>query len=127
MSTKDVDEQMLDVRNKNLSYFVQWIPNNIKVRVCDIPRKVLRLALRARSSKLTADDRVQHDLEGLHFIFASPYLIMDFQSSHMLVHGMLLELHRHCLHQSSADDWHHASDDGTPGKFPSCRTERTCT
>ena len=68
MSTKDVDEQMLDVRNKNLSYFVQWIPNNIKVRVCDIPRKVLRLALRARSSKLTADDQVQPDLEGIYHL-----------------------------------------------------------
>ncbi len=27
-----VDEQMLNVQNKNSSYFVEWIPNNIKVR-----------------------------------------------------------------------------------------------
>ena len=25
-----VDEQMLNVQNKNSSYFVEWIPNNIK-------------------------------------------------------------------------------------------------
>lgn len=30
MSTKEVDEQMLNVQNKNKSYFVEWIPNNIK-------------------------------------------------------------------------------------------------
>jgi hypothetical protein len=30
MSTKEVDEQMLNVQNKNSSYFVEWIPNNIK-------------------------------------------------------------------------------------------------
>merc|ERR1711907_327414 len=29
MSTKEVDEQMLNVQNKNSSYFVEWIPNNI--------------------------------------------------------------------------------------------------
>ncbi|KAL0314578.1 UNVERIFIED_CONTAM: Tubulin beta-6 chain [Sesamum angustifolium] len=30
MSTKEVDEQMLNVQNKNSSYFVEWIPNNVK-------------------------------------------------------------------------------------------------
>ena len=41
MSTKEVDEQMLNVQNKNSSYFVEWIPNNIKASVCDIPPKGL--------------------------------------------------------------------------------------
>ena len=31
MSMREVDEQMLGVQNKNSSYFVEWIPNNIKV------------------------------------------------------------------------------------------------
>merc|ERR1719326_808209 len=39
MSTKEVDEQMINVQNKNSSYFVEWIPNNIKSSVCDIPPK----------------------------------------------------------------------------------------
>ena len=30
MSTKEVDEQMLAVQSKNSSYFVEWIPNNVK-------------------------------------------------------------------------------------------------
>ena len=30
MSSKEVDEQMLNVVNKNSSYFVEWIPNNVK-------------------------------------------------------------------------------------------------
>nr|DAD18900.1 TPA_asm: hypothetical protein HUJ06_020363 [Nelumbo nucifera] len=37
MSTKEVDEQMINVQNKNSSYFVEWIPNNVKSSVCDIP------------------------------------------------------------------------------------------
>lgn len=37
MSMKDVDEQMTNIQNKNSSYFVDWIPHNIKTAVCDIP------------------------------------------------------------------------------------------
>merc|ERR1711991_1192669 len=44
MSTKEVDEQMLNVVNKNSSYFVEWIPNNIKSSVCDTPPKGLKMS-----------------------------------------------------------------------------------
>jgi tubulin beta len=37
VSTKEVDTQMFNMQNKNSSQFVQWIPNNIKTSVCDIP------------------------------------------------------------------------------------------
>merc|ERR1711991_997825 len=45
MSTKEVDEQMLNVVNKNSSYFVEWIPNNVKASICDIPPKGLKMAV----------------------------------------------------------------------------------
>merc|ERR1711907_925417 len=44
MSTKEVDEQMLNVQNKNSSYFVEWIPNNVKSSICDIPPKGLKMS-----------------------------------------------------------------------------------
>ncbi|CAN1264781.1 Tubulin beta-1 chain, partial [Linum perenne] len=44
MSTKEVDEQMINVQNKNSSYFVEWIPNNVKSTVCDIPPTGLNMA-----------------------------------------------------------------------------------
>merc|ERR1711935_1244981 len=44
MSTKEVDEQMLNVQNKNSSYFVEWIPNNLKASICDIPPKGLKMS-----------------------------------------------------------------------------------
>merc|ERR1712133_84934 len=44
MSTKEVDEQMLNVQNKNSSYFVEWIPNNIKNSICDIPPRGLKMS-----------------------------------------------------------------------------------
>merc|ERR1711881_774634 len=45
MSTKEVDEQMLNVQNKNSSYFVEWIPDNIKSSICDIPPKGLKMSV----------------------------------------------------------------------------------
>merc|ERR1719447_2617458 len=44
MSMKEVDEQMLNVQNKNCSYFVEWIPNNVKTAVCDIPPRGLKMS-----------------------------------------------------------------------------------
>uniref|UniRef100_A0A5F7ZXC3 Tubulin beta 4A class IVa n=2 Tax=Macaca TaxID=9539 RepID=A0A5F7ZXC3_MACMU len=44
MSMKEVDEQMLSVQSKNSSYFVEWIPNNVKTAVCDIPPRGLKMA-----------------------------------------------------------------------------------
>uniref|UniRef100_H0XJM2 Tubulin/FtsZ 2-layer sandwich domain-containing protein n=1 Tax=Otolemur garnettii TaxID=30611 RepID=H0XJM2_OTOGA len=35
-SMKEVDEQMLNVQNKNSSYFMEWIPNDVETAVCDI-------------------------------------------------------------------------------------------
>ena len=40
----EVDEQMVNVQNKNSSYFVEWIPNNVKTAVCDIPPRGLKMA-----------------------------------------------------------------------------------
>lgn len=44
MSMKEVDEQMLNIQNKNSSYFVEWIPNNCKTAVCDIPPRGLKMS-----------------------------------------------------------------------------------
>ncbi|XP_023707072.1 tubulin beta-1 chain [Cryptotermes secundus] len=44
MSMKEVDEQMLSIQNKNSSNFVDWIPNNVKTAVCDIPPRGLKMS-----------------------------------------------------------------------------------
>ncbi|KAG7495372.1 tubulin beta chain-like [Solea senegalensis] len=44
MSTKEVDEQMLAIQQKNSHYFVDWIPHNVKVAVCDIPPRGLKMS-----------------------------------------------------------------------------------
>jgi tubulin beta len=44
LSMKEIDQQMLNVQSKNSSYFVEWIPSNVKVAVCDIPPKGLKMS-----------------------------------------------------------------------------------
>ncbi|GAX17324.1 tubulin beta [Fistulifera solaris] len=44
MSSKEVDDQMLQMVTKNSSYFVEWIPNNLKASICDIPPKGLAMS-----------------------------------------------------------------------------------
>ncbi|XP_061381739.1 tubulin beta chain-like isoform X2 [Danaus plexippus] len=44
MSMREVDDQVLAVQNKNSSYFVEWIPNNLKVAVCDVPPRGLKMS-----------------------------------------------------------------------------------
>ena len=38
----EVDEQMPNIQNKKS--FVEWIPNNVKTAVCDIPPRGLKMA-----------------------------------------------------------------------------------
>ena len=41
---REVEEQMLNVKEKNNSYFAEWIPDNLKTAVCDIPPRGLKMS-----------------------------------------------------------------------------------
>ncbi|KAK4312417.1 hypothetical protein Pmani_016171 [Petrolisthes manimaculis] len=43
MSMREVDEQMVNVQSKNSAFFVEWIPNNVKTAVCDIPPRGFKM------------------------------------------------------------------------------------
>merc|ERR1712238_544455 len=44
MSSKEVDDQMMNMVDKNSSYFVEWIPNNLKASICDIPPQNMKMS-----------------------------------------------------------------------------------
>jgi len=44
MSMKEVEEQMLQYQTRMSSHFVEWIPNNVKTAVCNVPPKNLKMA-----------------------------------------------------------------------------------
>eukprot|EP00124_Ichthyophonus_hoferi_P001727 Ihof_evm10s98 gene=Ihof_evmTU10s98 len=37
LSMKEIDDRMLEIQNKCSEYFVEWIPNNVKTSLCNIP------------------------------------------------------------------------------------------
>ena len=45
ISMKEVDEQMFNVQNKVRSYFLEWIPNNVKMAICNIPSHGLKMVV----------------------------------------------------------------------------------
>merc|ERR1719293_393636 len=45
ISSEVVDDQMSQMIAKHSSHFVEWIPNNIKASVCNIPPKGLKMAV----------------------------------------------------------------------------------
>ncbi|KAA3678755.1 tubulin beta [Paragonimus westermani] len=45
ISVKKVDEEMLNVQNKNSANFVERTPSNIKTAVCDIPPRGMKMAV----------------------------------------------------------------------------------
>ncbi|KPM42567.1 Tubulin beta chain [Neonectria ditissima] len=44
VAMKEVEDQMRMVQNKNSSYFVEWIPNNIQTALCAIPPRGLTMS-----------------------------------------------------------------------------------
>ena len=44
LCSKEIDDQMVSVQTKNASYFVEWIPNNIKSSICNVPPKGMNLS-----------------------------------------------------------------------------------
>merc|ERR1711933_480029 len=60
MSTREVDEQMLKIQRKNSSNFVDWIPNNVKSSVCDIPPKGLKMSSTFIGNSTAIQDIFKH-------------------------------------------------------------------
>lgn len=44
VSSKEIDQQMMMVMEKNPDSFVNWVPNNIKTAICDIPPRNVKLS-----------------------------------------------------------------------------------
>ncbi|KAL7060554.1 hypothetical protein AAHC03_09933 [Spirometra sp. Aus1] len=44
ISMKEVEDQMTLTQQKNAPYFVEWIPNNVKTAVCDVPPRGLKMS-----------------------------------------------------------------------------------
>eukprot|EP00826_Nyctotherus_ovalis_P051802 TRINITY_DN6493_c0_g1_i2.p1 TRINITY_DN6493_c0_g1~~TRINITY_DN6493_c0_g1_i2.p1 ORF type:complete len:244 (+),score=2.62 TRINITY_DN6493_c0_g1_i2:86-817(+) len=44
VSIREVDEQMCNVMNKGYSFFVWWVPHNLKADICTVPSRGLKMS-----------------------------------------------------------------------------------
>ena len=68
MSMNEIDAQMMAIQNKNSSNFVEWIPNNIKTAVCDIPPKGLKMSATFIGNNTAVQDLFKRLSEGFRFM-----------------------------------------------------------
>jgi len=105
MSTKEVDEQMLNVQNKNSSYFAEWVPNNIKCAVSDIPPKGLKMACTMLGNCTAIQElfkRVAEQFTGmfarkafLHWYTGEGMDEMEFQEAQSNINDLVAEFQGH--------------------------------
>ena len=69
MSMKDVDDQMLSAQNKNSPYFVEWIPNNVKTAVCDIPPRGFNMASTFIANSTAIQEMFKRNIEQFTLMF----------------------------------------------------------
>ncbi|KAI9197070.1 tubulin beta-4 chain [Polychytrium aggregatum] len=69
LSMNDVEQHMMSMQIKNSSYFVEWIPSNVKTAVCDIAPKGLRMA----STFIGNSTAIQELFKRVQVQFASMY------------------------------------------------------
>lgn len=69
VSMKEVGGQMLNVQNKNSSYFVKWIPNNVKMAVCDAPPSGLKMTVTFTGNNTAIQELFKHISEQFTAMF----------------------------------------------------------
>ena len=91
-----VDEQMLNVQNKNSSYFVEWIPNNVKSSVCDIPPKGLKMSATFVGNSTAIQEMFKRVSEQFTAMFRRKAFLHWYTGNLQRVQRSL----RYCLHPS---------------------------
>lgn len=66
---KEVGKQMFNIRNKNSSYFVEWITNNVKTAICDIPARGLKVPPHLIDNTMGPQELLQHISKQLMAMF----------------------------------------------------------
>merc|ERR1711869_96681 len=61
--------EMLNVQNKNSSYFIEWIPNNMKCAICDIPPKGLKMSVGFCGNSTCMQEIMKRVAEGFTAMF----------------------------------------------------------
>jgi len=125
MSTKAVDEQMVNVQNKNSSYFVEWIPNNIKSSVCDVPPQGLEMAVTFLGNSTSIMEMFKRVIEQFTLMFRRKAFLhwytgegmdeMEFTEAESNLNDLVSEYQQYQDAGIDEDDWEGEEDDDDDG------------
>lgn len=116
---KEVDEQMMNVSNKNSSYFVEWIPNNIKYSVIKNPSNFEKsVTFTGNSTAIQESFRpILYRYEAmfkrkafLHWYLGEGMDEMEFTEAESNLSDLQAEYQQY-QDASAWDDWDYAEDD----------------
>ncbi|KAF9615556.1 hypothetical protein IFM89_024412, partial [Coptis chinensis] len=79
MTTKEAEEQVTNIQNKNASHIVEFFLNNVKPSVYDIPQRVLKMASALMRSSTSNQDMFQKDCAAVmnNFICEERFLALE--------------------------------------------------
>ncbi|CAN9509986.1 unnamed protein product [Ophioblennius macclurei] len=75
MPMRKVFEQMLNVQDKNSSFFAEWIPNNVMTAVCDVPLLGLSKAATFTGNSTAIQELFRRILEKFTAMFRHKYFL----------------------------------------------------
>ncbi|XP_015118753.1 tubulin beta chain [Diachasma alloeum] len=121
MSTKQVDEQMRNIQDKNSRYFVEWIPNCIKTAICDIPPRGLKMAASVISNTTAIQTPFKRISEAFGAMFKRKAYIhwyvgegmdeMEFSEAQSGLHDLISEYQQYQEANGYEDDDNDADDE----------------
>ncbi|XP_042401177.1 tubulin beta-7 chain-like [Zingiber officinale] len=111
MSTKEVDEQMLNVQNKNSSYFVEWIPKGLKMASTFIGNSTsIQEMFRRVSEPFTAMFRRK---AFLHWYTGEGMDEMEFTEAEININDLVAEYQQY--QDATAEDEEYEEEEGVEG------------
>ncbi|XP_045876371.1 tubulin beta chain-like [Meles meles] len=87
---------MLNAQSKNSSYILEWIPNNVKTAVCDIPPCGLKMAVTFIANSTATQELFRHISEQFRATFWHQYIDesmdeMEFTEAESNVNNLVFE------------------------------------
>jgi len=83
MATKDVEDQLFYAQQKNANNFVDWIPNNIKFSVCDIPPTTSKMSATFVGNSTAIQDVFKRISDNFTAMFRRKAFLHNFTSEGM--------------------------------------------
>lgn len=113
VSSKEIEQQLMAIQEKNADSFANWVPNNIKTAICDIPPRGMKLSATFISNTTAIQFLFKRLMEQFQTMFQKRAFIhwytgegmdeLEFSAAEEGVQGLIDE-YNDCNEQDDDDD-----------------------